>query len=221
MSNILTIAYTTEGTTDERFLGSVIQNAFESAAFNCEDQIEVFEPIFIKFPKIDTFVNDAIAVAKKAFDIGINVLCIHMDADSPSNADTLKYKFNPAVIAINKENNGTICKNLVAIIPIYMTEAWMLADKNLFKEEIGTTKSDIDLGINKAPENISNPKKIIEEALVIAQNHLPKRRDRIAISDLYQPLGQKTSIDELIKLDSFKNFQLFVNDSLKKLNYLK
>jgi hypothetical protein len=45
MANILTIAYTTEGTTDERFLKSIISKVFEDAAFDCESQIEIFDPV--------------------------------------------------------------------------------------------------------------------------------------------------------------------------------
>lgn len=35
---------------------------------------------------------------------------------------------------------------------IQMVEAWMLADKELLKSEIGTQKSDFELGILRAPK---------------------------------------------------------------------
>lgn len=221
MSNILTIAYTTEGSTDERFLENIIRNTFEDLALKCEGSIEVYNPIFIKFPHPATFADGVISVAKKAFEIGINILCIHLDADNATEIHVTTHKLVPAKERVNTEASQKICKNIAAVIPVYMTESWMLADKELFKEEIGTNKSDDDLGINKKPEEITNPKKIIEDALIEAQNHLPKRRKRLAIADLYQPLGQKIALEHLENLDSFRKFKASAEDALRNLNYLQ
>jgi hypothetical protein len=168
VSNILTIAYTTEGSTDQRFLKSIILRMFEEVAFDCEGVIEVFDPIFIKFPKSDSFINGVIAASIKAYDIGMNVLCVHVDADSNKDDEVLTSKIEPAISALKSDLALNNCKNLVTIIPIHMTEAWLLADKELLKEEMNTSISNTDLGINRAPESIANPKKIIEDALVIA-----------------------------------------------------
>lgn len=220
MSNILTIGYTTEGPTDERFLKSIITKAFEHIAFSCESDIEVFEPVFLKFPRRDGFVNDLVELSTDAYRRGINVLCVHLDSDDASDDNVLKHKINPAFLAVKTREGDTNCKNLVSIIPIHMAEAWILADKDLFRDEIGTTKSLIDLGLNKDPEVIADPKTLIQEALVIAQAHLPKRRNKIVIGDLYQPIGQKLKIEKLEALNSFKNFQSSVIDAFKLLNYL-
>ena len=96
----------------------------------------------------------------------------------------------------------------------------MLADKELLKEEIGTNLSNTDLGINRSAETIADPKKIIEDALIIAQQDLPKRRNKIIIDDLYQQIGQKVHIDKLRFLDSFNKFELSVKSAFVSLNYL-
>lgn len=220
VSNILTIAYTTEGSTDQRFLKSIISKVFEEVAYNCKSSIEVFDPVFIKFPKKDSFVNDVINVSVQAHKIGINVLCVHVDADSYKDVDVIKNKIHPSFEAVSKMAGNMSCKNLVAIIPIHMTEAWMLADKDLLKDEIGTGMSNIDLGINRTPESIANPKEIIQTLLTIAQDHLPKRRKRLYIEDLYQPIGQSISMERLETLESFNKFKLSVEIALKELNYL-
>ncbi len=219
MSNILTIAYSTEGPTDKRFLENIIRKVFEDAAYKCESNIEVFDPVFIKFPRENTFVEDVLKISSEAHNIGMNVVCIHVDADSDNDKDVMKNKIIPALEAVRQQNDNTICKNLVSVIPVQMTEAWMLADKELLKDEINTNKSDIDLGINREPELIADPKKVIEDALNVAQSNLPKRRNRITIGDLYQPLGQKIAMDKLETLNSFNKFKLSVEDALKRLNY--
>jgi hypothetical protein len=220
VSNILTIAYTTEGSTDQRFLKSIIVKVFDEVAFGCEGSIEVFDPVFIKLPKNGDFVSNLVEVSAEAYKIGINVLCVHVDADSNSDEQVTQFKITPAFKAINIQADNTSCKNLVAIIPIHMTEAWMLADKDLLKDEIGTDMSNTDLGINRAPESIADPKKNIESALNIAQAHLPKRRKKIYIEDLYQPIGQKIAIEKLEMLSSFNQFKLAVENALRELNYL-
>ena len=101
-----------------------------------------------------------------------------------------------------------------------MMEAWMLADTELLKSEIGTTKSDNDLGINRDPESIADPKTVIEEAIRIAQSDLPKRRQRLTISDLYAIIGDKIGLDRLSLLNSYLRFQEEVRNTYRTLNYM-
>lgn len=219
MSNIITIAYTTEGTTDQRFLGSIIKKTFEEIAVECEGSIEVYDPIYIKSAKTGSFINNMKLLATEAFKIGSNVICIHFDADDYNDYNVFNFKINPMCSVIELLGDDA-CKNIVSIVPVTMSEAWMLADKKLFKEEIGTTKTNAELNINKQPETIADPKAVIVEALKIAQDHLPKRRNRITINELYQPIGQNISINELEKLASFTKFKLSVRAAFVKLNYL-
>ena len=220
MGNILTIAYTTEGPTDERFLNTIIKKVFEEVAFDCDGVIEVYDPVFIKLPKGNSFINSVISLSENAHVFGFNVLCVHVDADSNKDDAVNEFKINPAFLAVNAQSDKSVCKNLVSIIPIHMTEAWMLADKELLKDEIGTDMSNTDLGINRQPESIANPKEIIINALIVAQAHLSGRRNRINIGDLYQPIGQKIKMAQLEKLESFVKFRLSVIEALKRLNYL-
>ncbi len=220
MSNILTIAYSTEGSTDQRFLLHIIRKTFEEIASNCKGQIDVYDPVFIEFDKRNGFIEDFVDLSVKAFKNGINVLCIHADADHNDDVQVIEDKISPAFKTVENYATNQICKNLVAIVPVHMSEAWMLADKNLLKDEIGTDLSNQDLNITRHPESIADPKQTIESALNIAQKHLPNRRKRLTISELYQPIGQKISIEKLETLKSYKKFKLFVEEALRKINYL-
>lgn len=222
MSNIVTIAFSTEGTTDKRFLASIIRKTFEKVAFECESTIEVYEPVYIQPVTSQnklSFVQSVESISKLAFDRGINILCIHVDADHSSDNEVFNNKINPAFSAVQQLPIET-CKNLVSIVPIRMSEAWMLADNELLKTEIGTTKTDQDLILTRDPESVANPKHCIEEALRIAQDHLPKRRGRVTISELYQPIGQQISLEKLEALSSYRKFKDSVEDAFRKLNYL-
>lgn len=220
MANILTIGYSVEGSTDTRFLEGIIQRTFENMAFDCETDIEVFPLSYIPSPKLEGFVINTIEIAKQAAQNGIQVLCIHADADAADADGTLAYRINPAFENIENYGPDPICKNLVAIIPIHMSEAWMLADTAIFKREIHTTKSNQDLGITRQPERIADPKELIQNAIRIAQSDLPKKRRELTIGEIYQPLGQKVPLESLRRLSSYNAFAAAVRNAFVKLNYL-
>lgn len=219
MTPQLIIAYATEGTTDIRFLESVIKRTFEEVALECLQELEIFDPIHI--PKFAGNIEEkALHYASQAIDNGATILCFHVDADDRTDETAFKYLISPAFDAIRK-SEIELCKNLVAIVPVQMTEAWMLADKELLKRQLGTKKNDEELGINKNPEDFSAPKVIIESAIRVARDSLPKRRRaELSIGELYQPIGQTIRLTELGTLPSYQKFKEAVRDAFKQLNYL-
>ncbi|MCP4110296.1 MAG: DUF4276 family protein [Desulfobacteraceae bacterium] len=220
MSKQIIIGFTTEGGTDIQFLESVIQRSFEDVAFECKGQIEVLPVQYIK-KQSGSFAEMVKTCARQAEHQGIMVLCIHADADDTTDTNTFNCKINPAFIAINDTQGKNMCKNLVPIVPVQMTEAWMLSDKDLLKAEIGTNKNDEELGIDKSPEIYNNPKQTIETAIRVARQNLPKRRRReLTISELYSPIGQKVALNTLENLPSYRRFKEAVRGAFKKLNYL-
>ncbi|WP_343700610.1 DUF4276 family protein [Chitinophaga sp.] len=221
MSNILTVAFSGEGTSDERFMVGIVQRTFEALAVECETDIEVFPTTYFPPPHLGDVRKNYEDLARKAFASGIQILCIHADADGETDENVLKYKFAPALEQINKIGNDKICKNLVEVIPVHMTEAWMLADKDILKEEIGTTKPNQTLGLARDPETIADPKGVIIEALRVAQAEYPVKRKKIGIGALYQPLGQKISLTRLDALSSYSKFKEKARAALVRLNYLR
>jgi len=219
MSNILTIAYGTEGTTDKRFLYSIIKRTFDEVAFQCETEIDVYDPVYLQPQPKRNFVDDSKTLAKMSFDAGIHVLCLHSDADAANDNDVLNHKIKPALEAVEAAEDN-LCKNLVPVVPVRMTEAWILADKELLISEIGTKMTINELGLNVNPETIADPKQLVIDALRIAQEHISNRRNKLEISELYQPLGQKLSLAKLSELPSYLKFREAVENAFKNLNYL-
>lgn len=132
----------------------------------------------------------------------------------------LKEKFIPLFESI-KSNDKLICKEIIPVIPVQMIESWMLADIGLFLDEISTYKTKTELGLNGNPETFTNPKNKIKEALQIINKEKPKKRRKdLQISDLYQIIGQKIEIDELLKLNSFRKFYNQISESLQNLKYI-
>ncbi len=221
MTKQLIVGFCAEGSTDERFLTSIIQRTFEEVAFECTGQIDILPVQFLE-KEIGPFNELVQNYATKALALGVMVLCIHTDADAATDDDCFRNKINPAFEIITNLTEENICKNLVAIVPIQMTESWMLAEKELLKKEIGTTKTDIDLGIHRDPESIANPKQVIETAISIMEQDLTKKRRRqLKIGQLYLPIGQKIQLQNLESLTSYNRFKSSVKDAFRKLNYLQ
>lgn len=217
------IGIITEGTTDERFLEKIVERTFIDIAYDCNNDIEPIVRV-LHIDKSDSTFTEWVTKASKQgiIDIGMMVLCVHNDADDITAEDVLNNKFIPTQKFLDSEDDLTTCKNIVPIIPIRMIEAWMLADKSLLKEEIGTNLSDNQLGINRPPQAINDPKSVIKEAIRISRQNMPQRRRKdLQISDLYMPIGQKLSITKLQQLSSYQHFQKEVRKAYQKLHLLQ
>ena len=217
------IGFTTEGTTDVRFLRKIIERSFEEIAYECQGDVEpVVWPLEVKKTDL-SFSEYALKAAQQGVEeIGMMILCIHSDADDATNQNVLDNKIAPARELIKAQSDDTTCKILVPAIPVQMMESWMLADKDLLKNEIGTTKTDNELGINRSPESITDPKAVIEEAIRIARQETTRRRRKeLRISDLYLPVGQKVSIDKLKGLPSYRRFQEDIRQAYRELHLMK
>lgn len=221
MSNFILAGLFTEGTTDNRFLSSVVERTLEDIAFDCTGDIETkVEIITIKKTGLN-FNEQVLEASKFAFDkFGILLLFVHADSDAPSDNLIFEKKIIPAQ-KILLEQDDNYCKNLIAIVPIQMSESWMIADKQLLKDEIGIEKTDAELEIHLNPESITNPKSVIENIIRLSKEDITKRRrnNGLNISDLYQIIGQKVEISELEKLTSYLKFKNSLIDKLRELNF--
>ena len=217
--NILTVGYTTEGETDKRFLGNIIRKTFEELAFSCTGQIEVYEPQHV-FIQETTFIDNVVEASKKI--PWANVLCIHTDSDNRTDDNAFNFKINPSLNAVNSIV-GRACKNLVPIVPIQMTKAWMLADIDLLREIIYTSKSIEELQLPnhyRQIEQLNNPKQTIKNALTIAFSEFSRRRKKIDISELYVPISQRIDLNILNNLSSYIKFKTSARQALRFLNYM-
>jgi len=125
MNKQLIVGFCAEGSTDERFLTSIIQRTFEEVAFECTGQIDILPVKFLE-KETGSFNELVRKYATKSLELGVMVLCIHTDADAATDDDCFMHKINPAFEHITNLTEETICKNLVAIVPIQMTEYKLL-----------------------------------------------------------------------------------------------
>ncbi len=218
MSYQLFLGFTFEGSTDERFFNSIIERTLSDIIFKYST-IDV-EIILIPLKKSgNTFIEQSMnAIKLGQNENSVDIFFIHCDADDVNNENVIQYKFEPLYKAIEDSDEVNNCI-IIPIIPIQMTEAWLIADFELFANEISTNKTKSELQISGNPEDFSNPKLKIIESMRIVNMELPKKRRKdLQISELYQIIGQKIDINNLRKL---KSFQEFYNKSFTILKELK
>lgn len=212
-----------EGNTDVRFLKSVIYNSIQDISGDCDSEIDIFDIRQIKAGG-ESFVQKMLEASRLASSVyGISVLCIHTDSDAPTIQPVMENKFFPFLAELEKMDEVEYCKHIVPTIPIQEIESWMLADRELLKQLINAVGfRDVDLGIEKAPESYADPKSVIENAISIAMSHQPKkRRDSITISDLYETLGYRLSLEKLRAIPSFNHFEAGVRKCFRELGLMR
>jgi hypothetical protein len=219
MSHILRVGLVVDGPTDQRFLPPVVQRTYEALVFDCPGQIEVFDVETIE-PTGDGFVAQVLDAAKQAYTKGFDVLVVHTDAEASTDQAAFDHKFTPAreALAAATEN---LCRIMVPLVTVRMVEAWMLADVDLLREEIGTHKSREALDLTRPPEAYADPKHQIEAAIRLAHAQRRRRqRDQVSIAELYQPIGQQIDLVRLRPLPSYVAFEQAARQSLVERGFL-
>jgi len=216
------IGFFSEGNTDVRFFESIVERTFINISYECNKDFDI-ELFPIKIDKTNlSFVEQVSKSSETGLQkFGITTLCVHTDADSPTKDTAYNGRINPAKQHLSTLNQDEYCTLLTPLVPVQMTESWMLADTELLKKEIGTTKSVNELGLNKEPEKIADPKNVITEAIRISRQELTKRKRRnLSIDDLYQSIGSKIGLEKLDKLQSFRDFKEEIRNTYRVLNHL-
>ena len=90
MSNFILTGLFTEGTTDNRFLESVVKRTLEEVAFDCTGDIDVDLEI-IKIDKKDLSFSDQVLEASKSAFEKFSILLLFVHTDSDETNDELIY----------------------------------------------------------------------------------------------------------------------------------
>ncbi len=220
----LALALYTEGVTDQHFLPDVIRRTSRRILDQFSQNTIRVQPVdTIEFSKIGLGQSECIFyAAHKASKY--HLLIIHCDADHPTPEKALRERFRPGYELVQKTSEH-LCKSLVPIIPVQMTEAWMLAaDHDLLREVIGTSIRARDLGlVNRVRqvESDPDPKQTLKQIMHRAYAERSRRHREVDLSSLYAPLGRRISLDRLSNVPSYKRFVDDLTATLRTFNLIK
>lgn len=214
----LFLSYSGEGPTDNRFIPVIVERLI--IAYYSERAITV-EFSWIVVPKEGSSHDNILKACEEGKEY--NLILFHRDSGSNSWKEAYENHFLSAVTAINADKKGKYNKNLVPVIPVTEIEAWMLCNKEVFKQKLDSTLSDQKLELTyraKNIESIGDPKSKIERAILLHNRTLtPKQRKyAVKISDLYDAIAAETPIADLERLDAFQRFRKRLFEVLNVIN---
>lgn len=106
-------------------------------------------------------------------DVDPDIIFVHRDAENQD--PNLRYKeIQDAIDRVGSD------LPTVAVVPVRMTEAWLLIDEDLIRHVAGRPRSTADLGLPPISriENHPDPKRLLRDALSIASGLRGRRLDR-------------------------------------------
>ncbi|MDP2417270.1 MAG: hypothetical protein U1D25_13330 [Hydrogenophaga sp.] len=110
---------------------------------------------------------------------------------------------------------------LICVVPVRMTEAWLIANQEPIRLAVGNPKGTEPLGLPaiKDIESLPDPKAILFEALKAASGLNATRKRRFNPHHFRHRVSELTEdLEPLRKLSSFKRLEMQVQKHLKNLN---
>lgn len=225
MTSLVTALYA-EGTTDHRFLPLIIQRtAVQILSQRGRTIVDVLEPMLVEPEEQRSHAQNILAVAQRVY--GYHLLFVHADADANTSAAALQHRIRPGVALVQgaQQRGERVCAELVPIVPVQMTEAWMLVDTEALLDIIGTPTTEHRLRIPAKAQQIeliADPKQQLTQifAEVLASRTRRVRR-RHTIAELYEPLARTINLAALSQLPSYQRFVTDLTQALIVLNFVQ
>jgi hypothetical protein len=216
----IVLAFLGEGKTDHRFLPNIAERLIEKLL------LEQNKDATIQWQSIEKNGEDSEQIIYNAAIQAryCTTLIIHFDSGNIDASTAFKNKIKPGLNAV-RTSTEEVCKNVTVLIPITETEAWMLVDKELLKQEMNTELSNNDLGLSyklSRIENIADPKQKLKDAIQKHHENLPAKRRKysVTISELYEPISQKIKLEKLEMLSAYLTFKSNLISALQNENIL-
>lgn len=189
MSRQITYALVADGGTDRTLVPIV-----EWAIHRLDPEVEILEP---EFRKRKGPVKDFL----EAYKTGAMIVFLHRDAESASLATRLE-EFKEVVRA-----------DIVPMVPIRMTEAWLLIDGPAIAAAAGRPSAVVSLPAVSQLEALADPKKALEDRLMQAAGNLTgRRRKRFHASIVDKRVNVASLVNDFSPLEQLTGFQRFQSD---------
>ncbi len=209
------LSFIGEGNTDDRFIPNIAERLILQELIDDNKEAVInWHPINKEGDSAEQVILNAAIQARYC-----TTLIVHSDADDRIPDNAMNNKIQPGINAISNYKEDC-CRSITVVIPITETEAWMLVDKDLLKEEMNTTLSNHDLGLTyqlNRIETIADPKQTILDAIQTHHQSLPRKRRKsaVTIGELYEPISQQLDLRKLEILESYNSFKENLLNTLK------
>lgn len=224
MSKLVSALYA-EGRSDERFLPILLQRTL-AVLLNqhAERAVDVLDPLVVRPAKHPTREESILAAAQQA--AGYHILFVHADADADNTEQAYMRRIEPGLSMVQSAHtNGiSVCRHLIAVIPVQMVEAWLLADAEALSETVGIPAAVAMRLMPSTPheiERLSDPKSRLLEIIRYAQAQRPRRRRSVALGEYYEPMANRIGLQALQRLPSYQYLEQELQDVLQQLGFTR
>ncbi|GAA0990888.1 hypothetical protein GCM10009555_077370 [Acrocarpospora macrocephala] len=159
-----------EGTSDLP-LADIVETLFIDRG----TQVRLSKPDFESLKGVRRDVRSKVSASIQLVGGPVDLVVVHRDADN-AGADTRRNEIEEAVHAAGH------CSSIVPVIPVRMTEAWLLLDEQSIRTVAGNPKGKMNLGLpaSNRVEREPDPKQLLKECLLKASDATGRRRERAA-----------------------------------------
>jgi hypothetical protein len=159
-----------------------------------DPEVEILEA---EFRKRSAPVRDFLNV----LETGAMIVFVHRDGETA----TLEARL--------QEFTGVVRANVVPVVPIRMTEAWLLVSGPAIARAADRPGTDVSVPLLSQLEAMANPKQELEDRLLnAAGNPSGRRRKRFQQSMVDRRINVATLIDDFSPLEALPAFQQFQAD---------
>lgn len=132
-------------------------------------------------------------------DYPCDILFVHRDAEAQSPVDRRTEILN--AVRLLGSNTPAVC-----VIPVRMTEAWLLLDELAIREASGNPRGrrPLNLPIQQRIENIPDPKETLFEAIKTASEHTGRRLKSLDVEKLRHRVAELMNYELLRSLSAFQ-----------------
>jgi hypothetical protein len=218
---LLSSALYCEGSTDAQFLRPVLQRLCERTAARAREPVDVPEVLILEDePRHRDLVRaERIELSAKASDGAWVVLFIHADADSRDARTARSDRVAPAIERLV----GFLgqMRQAVPVVPVRMTDAWVLADVDAFRSGVGTTLDDRALGLAdvaaRGADQVNDPKALLLAAFDAARPRIrPAQR-----AAFVGRIGAMSSFECLQRFQAFRQLESDLDAALRTLGIVR
>ena len=146
-----------------------------------------------------------------------DILFVHRDAEK----DTIEARENEIAEACHDLENITFGRNAVAVIPVRMTEAWLLFDAESIKiaADNPNYRGNLSLPSHQRIERLPNPKATLYELIKSASNLRGRKLAKLKIPERVHVLADRIEdFSPLRQLPAFQKLEEDIKNTLT--NYL-
>jgi hypothetical protein len=159
--------FVAEGTSDLP-LAEIVEALF----FERGCSVQLSSPDFsLLSNKVKKDVTSKLSAGVKLMGAMPDLVVVHRDSDNVDPATRREEVHDGARLA-------DVSSRVIPLIPVRMTEAWLLLDESAIRHVAGNPRGRMDLGLPKAHEveSRADPKKILSDCLVRAADATGRRR---------------------------------------------